>query len=173
MRMRCAVQLLLAALLVAQSKPDFTGRWELDKTHSTGKTTLVEHPDLTGPPVPLAPEGHALDWIRPQTITHNEPSLVVVDESINDRPSRTYRLSTDGKQNLNALSGGGVDRSTTRWDGERLVTEWVLEQSGIAIMRGTDRRSLSSDGSTMIQERKVVTPSHEDEFRIVWLRGKR
>lgn len=173
MRARFAVQMLFAALLSAQSKPDFTGKWDLDKVHSTAKTTLVKHPELKGPPVPLAPEGHALDWIRPETIIYTEPTLEVVDESVNGLPARTYRLSTEGKPSMNALSGGGVDRSTTRWDGDRLVTEWVLEQSGIAIMRGTDRRSLSSDGSTMIQERKVVTPSHEDEFRIVWLRRKR
>jgi len=165
--------MFVAALLLAQSKPDFTGRWKLDKAHSTAKTTFVGHPDLKGPSVPVAPEGHALDWIRPETITHNEPSLVVVDESVDNRPARTYRLSTDGKPSVNTLPGGGVDRSTTRWDGNRLVTEWVLEQSGMPIMRGTDRRSLSSDGSTMIQERKVVTPSHEDEFRMVWLRGQR
>jgi hypothetical protein len=165
--------MLVPALLLAQSKPDFTGRWELDKVHSTAKTTFVKHPELKGPPVPLAPEGHALDWIRPETITYTEPTLVVVDESIDDRPARTYRLSTEGKPSVNALPGGGVDRSTTRWDGDRLVTEWVLEQSGIAIMRGTDRRSFSSDGSTMVQERKVVTPSHEDEFRIVWRRRRR
>ncbi|MDE3159736.1 MAG: hypothetical protein KGM92_13285, partial [Acidobacteriota bacterium] len=144
MRIRFAIQLLVAALLLAQGKPDFTGRWELDKAHSTAKTTLVKHPDLKGPPVPLAPEGHALDWIRPETITHHEPSLVVVDESVDNRPARRYRLSTDGKPSVSALPGGGVDRSTTRWDRDRLVTEWVLEQSGIAIMRGTDQRSLSS-----------------------------
>ena len=170
---RLAIPLFLAVLLLAQGrKPDFTGKWEVDKAHSTAKTAIGKHPEFKGPPAPLAPEGHAFDGIRPETINHHEPRLMIVDESVGDRPARTYRLSTDGKPNVNQMSGGGVDRSTTRWDGNQLVTEWVFEQSGMAIMRGTDRRSLSSDGSTMIQERRVVTPTHEDESRIVWVRRK-
>jgi hypothetical protein len=82
MRTRFAAPLLLAALSCAQSKPDFAGRWVVDKAHSTAKTSFVKHADLKGPPVPLAAAGHELDWIRPETITYRAPSLVVVDEAV-------------------------------------------------------------------------------------------
>lgn len=169
-----SVPLLAAALSLAQAtKADFTGRWEVDKSLSAAKTTFVKHPELSGPPAPLAPAGHEFDTMRPQTITHRDPSLTIVDEPAGSQPARTFKLTTDSKPNSTELPGGGVNRSSTRWDGNELVTEWVLEQGGTPIMRGRDRRTLSNDGSTLIQERIVVTPLHETQLHIVWIRKKR
>jgi hypothetical protein len=111
--------------------------------------------------------------MRPQTITHRDPSLVIVDESAGSLPARTFKLTTDSKPNNSELPGGGVNRSSTRWDGNQLVTEWVLEQGGTPIMRGSDRRTLSSDGSKLIQETTVLTPLHEAQLHIVWIRKPR
>jgi hypothetical protein len=167
---RISTQLVIAGLLLAQgSKPNFSGRWEVDKS-STAKTTFVNHPELSGPPAPVAPAGHAFDTMRPQTITHREPSLVIVDEAAGRLPTRSLKFSTDGKENVSEIPGGGVNRSTTRWDGEQLVTEWVLEHDGSPTMRGTDRRSLSKGGAVLLDERTVVTPLHETQFHIVWVR---
>jgi hypothetical protein len=168
------IQLVVSVLLFAQpTKPDFTGRWEVNKSLSTAKTTFVKHPELNGPPAPVAPPGHAFDTMRPQTITHRDPSLVIVDDSAGSLPARTFKLTTDINPNITELPGGGVNRSTTRWDGNRLVTEWVLERGGAPIMRGSDRRTLSNDGSTLIQERTVLTPLHETQLHIVWTRKGR
>jgi hypothetical protein len=168
---RISIQLFIAGLLLAQgSKPNFSGRWELDKSSSIAKTTFVNHPELSGPPAPVAPVGHAFDTMRPQTITHREPSLAIVDEAAGGLPARSLKLSTDGRENVSEIPGGGVNRSTTRWDGEQLVTEWILEHDGSPTMRGTDRRSLSKGGSVLLDERTVVTPLHETQFRIVWVR---
>jgi hypothetical protein len=121
----------------------------------------------------MAPAGHEFDTMRPETITHREPSLTIVDEPAGSQPARTYKLTTDSKPNTTELPGGGVNRSTTRWDENELVTEWVLEQGGTPILRGTDRRALSNGGSTLIQERTVLTPLHEARLHIVWIRKSR
>jgi hypothetical protein len=169
---RICIQPLVALLLLAQgTEPDFTGRWEVSKSGSTSKTTFIRHPELSGPPAPVPPTGHETD-MRPQTITHREPSLVIVDEPVGSLPARTLKLTTDGKPNINELQGG-VNRSSTRWDGKQLVTEWVLEQGGMPIIRGTDRRALSNDQSTLIQERTVLTPFYEEQLHIVWIRRSR
>jgi hypothetical protein len=75
------IQFCAVVLLSAQTpKPDFTGRWEVDKSLSTARITFVKHPEFHGPPAPLAPAGHEFDTMRPQTITHRDPSLAIVDE---------------------------------------------------------------------------------------------
>jgi hypothetical protein len=171
---RLCVQLFVGVLSLAQAtRPDFTGRWEVDKSLCSAKTTFVKHPELNGPPAPVAPAGHEFDTMRPQTITHRDPSLVIVDDSAGSMPARTFKLTTDSKPNITELPGGGVNRSSTRWDGNELVTEWVLEQKGTPIMRGRDRRTASNGGSTLIQERTVLTPLHETQLHIVWIRKNR
>jgi len=168
-----SIQLVVATLLLTQgSQPDLSGRWEIDKSLSTAETKFVEHPELSGPPAPVVPADHAFDGMRPQTITHREPSLLIVDEPIGREPARTLKLSTDGKENTNELPrDGGLHRSSTRWEEKELVTEWSLEHDGSATMRGTDRRSLS-DSSTLIDERTILTPLHETRFHIVWIKKK-
>jgi hypothetical protein len=171
---RLCVQLFLSVLSLAQATtPDFTGKWEVDKSLSTARTTFVKHPELNGPPAPVAPAGHEFDTMRPQTITYRDPSLVIVDESAGSLPARIFKLTTDGTPSTTELPGGGINRSSTRWDGNELVTEWVLEQEGSPIMRGRDRRTLSKDGSKLIQERVVLTPLHETQLHIVWTRKNR
>ncbi|HUB77671.1 MAG TPA: hypothetical protein VMB03_02690 [Bryobacteraceae bacterium] len=169
-----AIPLFLTAVLLAQAtKPAFTGRWEVDKSRSTARTVFVKHPELSGPPAPVPPAGHAFDTMRPQTITLRGSSLVIVDEPAGNLPERSFKLTTNNQPNITSLPGGGVNRSSTRWDGKQLVTTWVLEQGGMPIMRGTDRRSLSDDGATLIQERTVITPLHESQLHIVWIRRRR
>src|SRR5580658_195760 len=158
---RLSIQLFIAVLLLAEgTKPNFSGKWEVDQS-STAKPTFVNHPELSGPPAPVVPAGHAFDTMRPQTITHREPSLVIVDEAAGGLPARSFKFSTDGKEHVSDIPGGGVNRSTTRWEGEQLVTEWVLEHDGSPTLRGTDRRSLLKGGSVLLDERTIVTPLHE------------
>ena len=82
------------------------------------------------------------------------------------------KLSTDGKENVNQLPNGALNRSKTRWDGNQLVTEWSLERNGNPILRGTDRRSLSEGGKELIDERTVITPFAQTQFHIVWIKRK-
>ena len=164
------MQLFVAVLLLGQTKPDLLGGGRWIKPSPPQRRHSLNILSLDGPPAPVAPAGHEFDTMRPQTVTHRDPSLVIIDEPSGNLPERTYKLTTDGKPNITELPGGGVNRSLTRWDGKQLVTEWVLEQGGAPIMRGTDHRSLSSDGSILIQDRTVLTPLHETQLHIVWIR---
>ncbi|GEM_PF-5702478 len=171
--MKASFLFVAVALLAQGTNPDFTGRWEIDKSASTAKTTFVKHPELHGPPAPIAAEGHAFDTMRPQTIAHREPTLTIADEAEGNRPRRTFKLTTDGKPNVNELPGGGVQRSSTRWEGKDLVTDWTFDREGQVIMQGTDRRTLSEDGLRFTQEQTVLTPLHETRSHMVWIRRNR
>lgn len=162
--------LILTSLCLAAQvrKPNFSGNWEVDKTHSTIKTTPVKNPDPEAPPAPPPPPADRVwDMTPPEAIAHDEPQLTITD---GNTPS--LKLTTDGKENVNPLPNGAVNRSKTRWDGNQLVTEWSLERNGTAVLRGTDRRSLSEGGKELIDDRTVTTPFAETQFHIVWMKKK-
>jgi hypothetical protein len=119
----------------------------------------------------------SLGWNRPPTngiffslvperITHHEPYLV-----IEDAHGQRIKMTTDGKEKINQLSGGFVHRSKTRWDENELVTEWSIEHDGKTLVRGTDRGSLSRDGKQLRDDRTIVVPTAEQQFRIVWAKN--
>jgi hypothetical protein len=53
-------------------------------------------------------------------ISHSDPSLTITDAQ-----DRTRVFQTNGKKDTHQLDSGAVD-STTRWDGNKLVTEYDL-----------------------------------------------
>ena len=108
----------------AQSdKPNFSGRWELDKDRSSRPGNLVE-----------------------EIIEHDEPKLVITT-MLADGNKFAIRLSTEGKEHLNIVGGRELTARTT-WDGNKLVTA-VRDAQG---MQFTEVRSLSEDGKVQTIE---------------------
>ena len=126
-RLRFAVLLAFVAVGVtlgnAQSdKPDFSGRWEIDKARSN-------RPDISE-----------------EVIEHGDPKLVITTTPATGEKF-AIRLSTDGKENLNIVGGREMTARTT-WEGNKLVTV-VRDSQG---MQFTEVRALSEDGKVQTTE---------------------
>ena len=129
---------LVAALsaLSLQARPNFSGRWELDKTAS----------DFTkSRPVASMTE----------TVDHREPS-VTVDRMVKypDGDShQVWKLRTDGSQQSQVIPEASLS-SRSKWVGDKLVTD-VADDSGNHVM--TEVREIDSQG------RMVVTTKYQSE----------
>ena len=102
-----AVGLAATGLAAQLRKPDFSGTWQVDPMRSSKETRLVTWVE---PP----PANAVFFSLVPERITHHEPYLVVVDAH-----GQRIRMTTDGKEKVNQLSGGFVHRSKTRCGRER------------------------------------------------------
>jgi hypothetical protein len=135
------VVLMLASLLVfAQgSKPNFSGTWTLDKEKSGLK------------------EGENVRNIVPaMTIEHNEPAFVIKRKvqapGGGEERAIEEKYTTDGAPNTNpGMREGMTAKSTTRWDGGKLVMETTME-SPRGTMESKNTYSLSADGKTLTLE---------------------
>jgi hypothetical protein len=152
------------SLLAAGNKPNFTGTRKADVAKSTMTSTPRKNidPDAPPGPPPPPPADMAFKMMPPETITHKEPELVI------QSGPNTLRLTTDGKENTNNHRFG-VHKSTTRWDGRKLLTKWKIEREGQVFMEGSDLRSLDRDGKTLIHDNTVRTPTIETLSHIIWL----
>src|SRR5207244_3181476 len=112
------------AIVAAAEKPDFTGRWRIDSAKSTHTSTPLKNPEPNAPPPPPPPPPPDPN-APPIVITHNDPMLTIQESA-----SHVVQLTTDGQENVNRLSGSRLNRSTSRWDGDKLVTTWTLEADG-------------------------------------------
>jgi hypothetical protein len=102
----------------------------------------------------------------PEILTHKEPDLKIQVGSTQD----LLRLSTDGHENVNAMTNGRVHKSTSRWEGDALVTRWRMEQNGSAFTEGSDVRTLAQGGQMLVDDRAIRTPWAEAKYHIVWVR---
>src|SRR5436190_1661577 len=91
------VQLFAVSTLLAQQKPNLSGRWQLEK----GKSEFGRMP------APSSVE---------DVIEHKDPTLVITSTQTDQRgETKTFlKLTTDGKENLNDINGNQF-RSTSRW----------------------------------------------------------
>ena len=128
---------LISMASPADAKPNFTGKWVLDKEKS----------DFGGYPVPDT---------RIELIEHEEPHLkqtqtqkgkaVPGGEQITER-----HYTTDGKENVNKIGPSNV-KSTSKWEGRKLVT--VAEaQTPNGPLKITDVWELADGGKQMIMSR--------------------
>jgi hypothetical protein len=143
---------ICACLLVAQApKPDFSGTWKADQSKSTSKVTPVKNPD------PAAPEAPP-----PPPIGEQPPE--VIEQTGNQLKIGELTLTLDGNENVNELGQGLLHKSKTRWEGSKLVTEFVLERDGEKLVKGRQVRSLAEDGTqivdTHVQTPQVVSDTH-------------
>jgi hypothetical protein len=155
-----------SAFIAAAGKPDFSGRWRIDGVKSTHSSTPLENPEPHAPPPPPPPPPPDPN-APPIVITHNDPMLTIQESA-----SSVLQLTTDGRESVNRQRSGRLTRSTSRWDGDALVTKWTLEADGEKLAEGTDTRSLAENGTVMIQDRTIRWPTLETVVHIVMRRQR-
>jgi len=133
-------------------KPNFTGRWKLNKQKS-------EFGKLPG--VPDA---------RTDVIAHREPELIdVVHTVFKGKPdSVTYRFRTDAQPTVSKIDRTDV-HSISSWDGDVLALQSKMKML-IFESTLTDRWSLSSDGKTLMMLRHVKSPIGSGDQKLVFER---
>jgi hypothetical protein len=128
-------------LLMAQvSRPDFSGRWELDKAQSDFGSI---------PP----------DESATELIDHKDPKLNITQhwKNAEGEYTRVWQLTTDGAENVNRADGTEI-RSRTHWEDTRLITEWEMK-SQANLVEGKNIRAISEDGKTQavhVQQRSAA-----------------
>ena len=118
-------------LILAQaSRPNFSGRWELDKSRSDFGS--------------LPPDERAMELIQ-----HQDPKLTITQVWRNSEGDHTvvWQLTTDGAENLTRINDTEI-ASRTVWEDGRLITEWRM-QRGAQLGEGKFNRSLSEDRKTL------------------------
>jgi hypothetical protein len=130
------------------AKPDFSGRWAVDRNvYPTGPTwTLI--------------------------IEHKDPSVVVAHAFDNRRTGATTRwlrwtFTTDGEENRNTLPMGPVMTSRSKWDGRVLVTVSSVDVDGRTESE-TTRWALSADHGTLTISSQGVGPKGPTRGKIVY-----
>jgi hypothetical protein len=143
--------ILLAVCLAAwaqdKDKPNFTGKWALDAAKS-------DFGVLQGPESQV----HVMD--------HQEPNLAVktTTKTAQGETNLERKLTTDGKQNANSTAQGEI-KSTSKWDGRKLVTEMkITTPNGEIEIR--DVYELSEDGKTLLIHRDLKAPQGETTQRL-------
>jgi hypothetical protein len=145
-RLACVAATAVALALSQTPKPNFTGTWKADDSKTVVKTTPVKNPSEDAPeaPPPPPPEEQPPD---------------VIEQNGNDLRIGEQTFTLDGKENINPLGVEGMaHRSTTHWEGNKLVSDWALERDAKKLATGHRVRSLSGDGKTQIVETHIETP---------------
>jgi hypothetical protein len=146
----------------APPDPDFSGTWQIDVARS--RETAVPL-DPAGPPPPPPPPGGSWQSLSPETITQSGQVLTI---EVGTGP--VLKLTTDGRESRNTVADGAVHRSTSRWEGHKLVTTWTLEDQGQVRAQGTDVRWLDEGGTVLVNDRTRRGRWMELTFHIVWVR---
>jgi hypothetical protein len=155
---------LTAAMSGAAPIPDLSGTWQADPAQSTSEKILKD----AGPKAPIAPPAPPSGSAHPVERIEQHGSEVIINNLVDGELVSTLRLVTDGSEQVNHLAGGAVlHLSTTRWEGEKLLTDWRLERGGQAFSRGHDVRSLSTDGQRMILDRQVEDAKSRSTVHVV------
>jgi hypothetical protein len=137
---RTLLFLTLAAFLpamgaTAQDHPDFSGTWTINLIKSDA---------------PPGRGGQQMDMSKlTLTITQTAEALAIVQSGMGPERTSTYYL--DGRESTNAAMRGEM-KSTSTWDGDKLVTEGsstMQTPNGERTITISEVRSLSKDGKTM------------------------
>ena len=137
----------------AQDKPNFSGTWVLD----------TEQSDFGDLPVPGS---------QTNLIDHMEPNIkltqTIEGESVpDDRASTPRRYSTDGKETASVLGDRPV-KSTTRWEGNRLLTDTTLEAPDGRI-EIKDSWEITADLKQMTITRNFKSPAGERQQKLEFI----
>lgn len=99
--------------------------------------------------------------------TENE---LIVERKMGDQTTRSvYKL--DGSESTNPGMRGGEVKSTSRWDGARLITKSAQSMSspnGEMTIQSEEVRTLSADGKAMTIETTRSTPRGEMKSKAVF-----
>lgn len=131
--------LTLAALLPAAAlaqTPDFSGTWKINMIKSDA--------------APQGRGGQQMDMSNMMlAVTQTAEALTIVQTGMGQERTTTYYL--DGRESTNR-AGRGDMKSTSKWDGAKLVTEGSSTfegPNGQVTMTMKEVRELSADGKTM------------------------
>lgn len=133
--------LLAGITALADSKPDFSGDWKLNKEKS----------DFGPIPVPDSLT-HKID--------HKDPDLkVTTHQTGGPQGDATYeaKYTTDGKECLNQFGDQLKSKSKLTWDGAALLVNTDLDFGGTQLtIKG--KWTLSEDGKVMTQTAHIESP---------------
>ena len=151
-----AVVVAASATALAQTKPNFTGRWQIDAARSPDAP-----PDLV------------------EVIDHRDPKVVIETSVSMSQPlgiaiagllAPKLQLATDASKNANELPPGLTLISNSEWQGDRLVTKWRIEGLPNGPLDGTWTRYLTDAGKTMVVD-VLAAPRHERvETKLVFVK---
>ncbi len=155
-----ALVLAAAVAVFAQKSPDFSGTWTLDPSKS-------EMPQMGGGMGGRPGGGRGMGEMA-VTIKQTADS-VTIDQKMGEM-SRTITYKLDGSETVNSGMRGGEVKSTSKWDGDKLVTESTQTMSGPngeMTIKSKEVRSLAADG-TMLVETTRETPRGTQTSKLVF-----
>src|ERR1700736_546394 len=130
---------LLAALALAQTKPNFSGTWKQDNAKSS----------FGGLAAPISVSA---------IITHKEPDIHLTQTVVGpqgDSVTSEHDYATDGREQT-GKSRNYTEKNSVKWEGNSLVFESKRDYSGREVVI-RERWTFSSDGKTLTKER--VSPA--------------
>jgi len=134
---------LLPATVVAQT-PDFSGTWKINTIKSDAAPGRG---------------GQQMDMSNVMlTITQTADAITIVQSGMGPERTVTYKL--DGSESTNQM-GRGEMKSTSKWDGAKLVTEGTSTfetPNGARTMTMKEVRELSKDGKTLTVTNTTDSP---------------
>ena len=136
---------LLAALALAQTKPNFSGTWKQDNAKSS----------FGGLAAPISVSA---------IITHKETDIHLTQTVVGpqgDSVTSEHDYSTDGREQT-GKSRNYTEKNSVKWEGNSLVFESKRDYSGREVII-RERWTLSSDGKTLTKER--VSPGAKGEVK--------
>jgi hypothetical protein len=152
MKTRTRAALMIAAsfcfcssIIAAQTKPDFSGVWKMNREKS---------------------KFEALEKVRDVVakIEHKEPNFsesMTMTSSDEDQTVEA-KYTTDGKETSVEFPFGPV-KATAKWEGAALTVEWKTE--GFYVLR---KYTLSADGKTLTVTGRHSTPNGDDDGTMVF-----
>ena len=149
--------LCLNIVLAQDEKPNFSGIWKLDKEKSEMGTS-EEGGRFRG------------GMFDSLVVEHKEPKLTIKRKiHLPSGAERTVesKYTTDGESNTNEGFRGMTNKSKTRWEEEKLVTESTIETQ-MGIRETKEVRSLSADRKTMTIEMTTKGGQREGTRKLVF-----
>lgn len=144
-----AIFVLMAGLLSAADKPNFSGQWKLNVDKSNFG------------PMP-APSSQTLK------IEHTDPDVVTTTDQEGDQGKMSYTIKykTDGSETANEVRGAQA-KSVGKWEGEAIVVTTKLDFQGTEITLSNTMK-LAPGGKNMNAVTKIQTPQGEFEQALVF-----
>ncbi len=155
---RTAIEAFLLAaaapLRAAAAKPNFSGRWTLDRNASSpGSPALIETIDDREPRIRID-----TDW------DHTGPTGVTNAAML----APTVELLTGGAQNANEMPAGLSLQTKSHWDGNKLITAWTIRGLD-APLTGSWERYLTGP-NTMVVEAVAEARNRRVTSRFVFVK---
>lgn len=122
------------------TKPNFSGRWEMDRE----KSHFYIFPEWAPSKVT-------------QIIDHQEPKLKITTQVVSRQGAREEHVAeftTDGKESISEMNAMQT-RSKVHWQERTLVQQWKQKQKTGNWVDGTTTYKFSEDGKNLICEERI------------------